>query len=195
MVVGPLPAWRRCSRCASETYRNALSRETILRPERRVPLAVRPWSSRIHAGEGHAHDGWTETDFNGVWSAGRAGLGGFRPGGCGRIRTNRLPTPWPARFDRAGIWRDIGSRSRLARAWSRLSGELETPAQKAEAIARTRYVAGVRGVVDQLRVTNDTAVSTVRISRRRESPMGPAAAHAAGRSMAECDLRQWCRCR
>ena len=43
-----------------------------------------------------------------------------------------------------------------------LRGALETPAQKSEAIARTRYIAGVRGVVDQLRISNDTAVSTVR---------------------------------
>jgi hypothetical protein len=40
-----------------------------------------------------------------------------------------------------------------------LRGSLETPAQKSEAIARTRYVNGVRGVVDQLRVTNDNAVN------------------------------------
>ena len=31
---------------------------------------------------------------------------------------DRPPTPWPARCDRAGTWRDIGSRSRLATAWS-----------------------------------------------------------------------------
>ncbi len=43
-----------------------------------------------------------------------------------------------------------------------LRGAVETPAQKAEAIARARYVAGVRGVVDELRVSNDVAVSTVR---------------------------------
>jgi BON domain len=43
-----------------------------------------------------------------------------------------------------------------------LRGALESPAQKAEAIARTRDINGVRGVVDQLRVTNDRAVSTVR---------------------------------
>ncbi len=42
-----------------------------------------------------------------------------------------------------------------------LRGTLETPAQKAEAIARTRYVSGVRGVVDQLQITNDRAVNTV----------------------------------
>jgi hypothetical protein len=47
-----------------------------------------------------------------------------------------------------------------------LRGALETPAQKAEAIARTRYIAGVRGVVDQLRVTNDNAVSIVRYQPR-----------------------------
>jgi BON domain len=42
-----------------------------------------------------------------------------------------------------------------------LRGALETPAQKAEAIARTRYISGVRGVVDQLRITNDRAVNMV----------------------------------
>jgi hypothetical protein len=47
-----------------------------------------------------------------------------------------------------------------------LRGALESPAQKAEAIARTRYVAGVRGVVDQLRVTNDGAVDIVRYQPR-----------------------------
>jgi hypothetical protein len=43
-----------------------------------------------------------------------------------------------------------------------LRGAFETSAQKAEAIARTRYIKGVRGVVDELRVTSDTAVSPVR---------------------------------
>jgi hypothetical protein len=42
-----------------------------------------------------------------------------------------------------------------------LRGALATPVQKAEAIARARYIAGVRGVVDELRVTNDNAVSMV----------------------------------
>jgi hypothetical protein len=42
-----------------------------------------------------------------------------------------------------------------------LTGALESPAQKAEAVARTRYVAGVRGVVDQLQLTNDLSVRTV----------------------------------
>jgi len=42
-----------------------------------------------------------------------------------------------------------------------LGGALGHPAQKAEALARTRYVAGVRGVVDQLEVTNDRSVRTV----------------------------------
>jgi len=58
----------------------------------------------------------------------------------------------------AGYRIEIEARSGLVT----LRGALETPAQKAEAIARTRYIAGVRGVVDQLRVTNDNAVSTVR---------------------------------
>ena len=60
----------------------------------RSPFAA--WSSRIHAGEGHAHDGWTETDFDRVWSAGRDGLGGAGPGGRAQSATNRPPTPWPA---------------------------------------------------------------------------------------------------
>jgi BON domain len=42
-----------------------------------------------------------------------------------------------------------------------LSGELGSPAQKAEALARTQYVAGVRSVVDQLRVSNDRSIRTV----------------------------------
>src|SRR4029077_11888892 len=58
----------------------------------------------------------------------------------------------------AGYRIEIEARSGLVT----LRGALETPDQKAEAIARTRYIAGVRGVVDQLRVTNDNAVSTVR---------------------------------
>ena len=41
-----------------------------------------------------------------------------------------------------------------------LTGELGNPAQKAEALARTQYVAGVRSVVDQLQVTNDRSVRT-----------------------------------
>ena len=56
-----------------------------------------------------------------------------------------------------------------------MTGALETPAQKAEAIARTRYIAGVRGVVDELRVANDNAVSPVRyqpVSAARR-PTGP----------------------
>jgi BON domain len=40
-------------------------------------------------------------------------------------------------------------------------GALETPAQKSEVIARTRSIAGVRGVIDALRVTSDRAVSPV----------------------------------
>ncbi len=42
-----------------------------------------------------------------------------------------------------------------------LTGELGSPAQKAEALARTQYVAGVRSVVDQLQVANDRSVRTV----------------------------------
>jgi hypothetical protein len=42
-----------------------------------------------------------------------------------------------------------------------LTGELGNPAQKAEALARTQYVAGVRSVVDQLQVANDRSVRTV----------------------------------
>jgi hypothetical protein len=42
-----------------------------------------------------------------------------------------------------------------------LTGELGNPAQKAEALARTQYVAGVRSVVDQLQVENDRSVRTV----------------------------------
>jgi BON domain len=42
-----------------------------------------------------------------------------------------------------------------------LSGELGTSAQKAEALARTQYVAGVRSVVDQLHLSNDRSVRTV----------------------------------
>ncbi len=40
-----------------------------------------------------------------------------------------------------------------------LTGELESPAQKAEALARTQYVAGVRSVVDQLSVSNERCCS------------------------------------
>ena len=42
-----------------------------------------------------------------------------------------------------------------------LTGELGSPAQKAEALGRTQYVAGVKSVVDQLRVSNEGAVRTV----------------------------------
>ena len=42
-----------------------------------------------------------------------------------------------------------------------LRAALETPAQKAEVIARTRSIAGVRSIVDGIRVTNDRAVSPV----------------------------------
>ncbi len=42
-----------------------------------------------------------------------------------------------------------------------LTGELGNPAQKAEALARTQYVAGVRSVVDQLQVSNDRSIRTV----------------------------------
>ncbi len=61
-----------------------------------------------------------------------------------------------------------------------LRGALETPAQKAEAIARTRYVAGVRGVVDELRVTNDTAVNTVRYQPTSGISYGPGGGHMSG---------------
>jgi hypothetical protein len=53
-----------------------------------------------------------------------------------------------------------------------LRGALESPAQKAEAIARTRYVTGVRGVVDQLRIANDVAVNTVRYQPHAGIPYG-----------------------
>jgi hypothetical protein len=42
-----------------------------------------------------------------------------------------------------------------------LTGALASPSQKAEALARAQYVAGVRGVVDQLQVVNDGSVRTV----------------------------------
>ncbi len=42
-----------------------------------------------------------------------------------------------------------------------LTGVLASPAQKAEAVARARYIAGVRGVVDQLQVSEDRPVRTV----------------------------------
>jgi hypothetical protein len=42
-----------------------------------------------------------------------------------------------------------------------LTGTLGTPAEKAEALARTRRVAGVRRVVDQLQVMNDQMIQTV----------------------------------
>jgi hypothetical protein len=42
-----------------------------------------------------------------------------------------------------------------------LTGALDSPVQKAEALARAQYVAGVRGVVDQLQVVNDRSVRTV----------------------------------
>jgi hypothetical protein len=41
-----------------------------------------------------------------------------------------------------------------------LTGALDLPAQKAEAMARARHVDGVRGVVDQLQLANDRAVRT-----------------------------------
>ncbi len=59
-----------------------------------------------------------------------------------------------------------------------LRGALETPAQKAEAIARTRYIKGVRGVVDELRVSNDAAVSPVRY--QPGTGMMPGGGYAAG---------------
>jgi hypothetical protein len=42
-----------------------------------------------------------------------------------------------------------------------LTGALDRPAQKAEAMARARHIDGVRGVIDQLQVTDDRAVRTV----------------------------------
>jgi BON domain len=42
-----------------------------------------------------------------------------------------------------------------------LSGAVGSPAQKAEVIARARHVAGVRGVVDQLQLGNDSGVQPV----------------------------------
>jgi hypothetical protein len=42
-----------------------------------------------------------------------------------------------------------------------LTGVLESPVLKSEALTRTRYVAGVRQVVDQLQVANDRSVRTV----------------------------------
>jgi hypothetical protein len=42
-----------------------------------------------------------------------------------------------------------------------LSGTLGNPAQKAEVLARARRVAGVRGVVDQLQVVNDSGIMPV----------------------------------
>jgi hypothetical protein len=61
-----------------------------------------------------------------------------------------------------------------------LRGALESPAQKAEAISRTRYIAGVRGVVDQLRVTNDVAVNTVRYQPRGGVTYGPGGGYVSG---------------
>jgi hypothetical protein len=51
-----------------------------------------------------------------------------------------------------------------------LTGTLESPAQKAEAVARARYVAGVRGVVDQLQISNDRSV---RVAQYRPNSMLP----------------------
>ena len=42
-----------------------------------------------------------------------------------------------------------------------LTGALGNPAQKAEVLDRARQVAGVSGIVDQLQVSNDTAVRPV----------------------------------
>jgi BON domain len=42
-----------------------------------------------------------------------------------------------------------------------LTGALTSPAQKAEALARAQRVAGVRGVVDQLQVTNNQTIQPV----------------------------------
>ncbi len=70
-----------------------------------------------------------------------------------------------------------------------LTGELGSPAQKAEALARTQYVAGVRSVVDQLQVSND-----------RLGPHGPVPAQSgrtglsgqAGSATAAADRRRRC---
>ena len=61
-----------------------------------------------------------------------------------------------------------------------LTGTLATPAQKAEAIARTRYIAGVRGVVDQLRVTNDKAVNVVQYQPNMQYQQNPMVAYGHG---------------
>jgi len=42
-----------------------------------------------------------------------------------------------------------------------LTGAIGSPAQRAEALARAHYVAGVRQVVDQLQVANDRSIRTV----------------------------------
>ena len=42
-----------------------------------------------------------------------------------------------------------------------LTGQLESPAQKAEALGRAQVVAGVRSVVDQLQLSNDGSIRTV----------------------------------
>ncbi len=64
-----------------------------------------------------------------------------------------------------------------------LTGELETPAQKAEALARTRYVAGVRSVVDQLRVSQDRSIRTVQYqSNPAQYQPNPALAYGASRN-------------
>ncbi len=54
-----------------------------------------------------------------------------------------------------------------------LTGALESPEQKAEAVARTRYVAGVRGVVDQLQITNDRSVQHGPVSAESDAGLPP----------------------
>jgi hypothetical protein len=62
-----------------------------------------------------------------------------------------------------------------------LTGIVGHPAQKAEALARTQYVAGVRSVVDQLQVTNDRSVHTVQYQTGPASGLtGPASGYISG---------------
>jgi len=53
-----------------------------------------------------------------------------------------------------------------------LTGVLGNPAQKAEAVARARYVDGVRGVVDQLQISNDRSIRTVQYQPNPELAYG-----------------------
>ena len=61
-----------------------------------------------------------------------------------------------------------------------LSGELGDAAQKAEALSRAQYVAGVRGVVDQLQVSNDRSVRKVQYQTNPGVPFNQNYAGAAG---------------